>query len=109
MPGQNAIAGRYEGIDQVMAYFARRRDLAQNSLRLLPGELLVGEGEMVASLIDGTAVLDGQEQQWSTVGLYRLNHARIEACWLLPLDAVAFDRIWSCPQSEDARDEVTDA
>jgi ketosteroid isomerase-like protein len=99
VPGDNAIAGHYQGIDEVMAYFARRRDLARRSLRLYPGELLVGEGEMVASLTDGEAVLGGREHRWSTVGLYRVAEGRVRACWLLPLDAAAFDRIWAAPST----------
>jgi hypothetical protein len=31
---------------------------------------------------------------WSTVGLYRVRDDRIAECWLLPLDAAAFDAIW---------------
>jgi ketosteroid isomerase-like protein len=94
VPGRNAIAGTYRGADAVFEYFARRRELAQRSLRLHPGELLVGEGEMVASLTDGTATIGGEDQQWSTVGLYRLRDGRVAACWLLPLDPDHFDRIW---------------
>jgi hypothetical protein len=60
-----------------------------------PGEVLVGDGDHVAVLTDGTAVLDGIEQQWSTVGLYRIRDGRIAACSLLPLDPEAFDRIWA--------------
>jgi uncharacterized protein len=97
VPGRNAIAGEYRGIAAVMDYFLRRRDLADRSLRLHPGELLVGEGEHVAMLTDGTAAIDGVEHRWSTVGLYRLRGERIAACWLLPLDPVAFDEIWSAP------------
>jgi hypothetical protein len=43
---------------------ARRRDLADRTFRMHPGELLVGDDDHVA------------------------------ACWLLPLDAAEFDRIW---------------
>jgi ketosteroid isomerase-like protein len=95
VPGENAIAGVYIGIDGVMEYFARRRDLAARTFRMHPGELLVGEGEHVAVLTDGTAFLHGAEQSWSTLGLYRLRGNRIAACWLLPLDPGQFDRIWA--------------
>jgi ketosteroid isomerase-like protein len=94
VPGDNAIAGVYEGIDAVMAYFARRRDLASRSFRMHPGDVLVGDGDHVAVLTDGTALLDGEERRWSTVGLYRIHDGRIAACSLLPLDPEAFDRIW---------------
>ena len=97
VPGQNAIAGSYRGIDAVLDYFRRRRALVANSLRLHPGELLVGEGEHLASLTDGTALIDGVEHRWSTVGLYRVREDKIAACWLLPLDPAAFDRMWAAP------------
>lgn len=95
VPGDNAIAGTYAGADAVMAYFARRRDLASDSFRMHPGELLVGDGEHVAVLTDGTATLGGREHRWSTVGLYRLRGERVAACSLLPLDPAAFDRVWA--------------
>ena len=95
VPGRNAIAGEYRGLDAVLDYFTRRRELADRSFRMHPGDLLVGEGDHVAALTDGTATIDGVERRWSTVGLYRLRGERVAACWLLPLDAAAFDAIWS--------------
>jgi ketosteroid isomerase-like protein len=95
VPGDNAIAGTYEGIEAVLDYFARRRDLAARTFRMHPGEVLTGNGDHVAVLTDGTAVIGGEERRWSTVGLYRLRGDRIAACWLLPLDPAAFDAIWS--------------
>jgi ketosteroid isomerase-like protein len=95
VPGHNAIAGEYRGIDEVMAYFARRRDLAARSFRMHPGDLLTGDGDRVAVLTDGTATIGGVEHRWSTVGLYGLREGRVAACWLLPLDQAAFDAIWS--------------
>jgi hypothetical protein len=80
-----------------MAYFARRRDLADRSFRLHPGDLLTGDGDRVAALTDGTASIDGVERRWSTVGLYRLRDGQVAACWLLPLDVAAFDAIWRGP------------
>ncbi|MEA2290062.1 MAG: hypothetical protein QOD55_2059, partial [Solirubrobacteraceae bacterium] len=94
VPGRNAIAGDYRGVDAVMAYFARRRDLAGRTFRMHPGEVLVGEGDHVGALADGTATIDGREHRWSTLGLYRFAGERLAGCWLLPLDPEAFDRIW---------------
>lgn len=95
VPGENAIAGVFVGVDAVMEYFARRRDLASRTFRMHPGEVLVGDGETVAVLTVGSAVLAGEECRWSTVGVYRFRGERIVACWLLPLDATEFDRVWS--------------
>ena len=100
VPGENAIAGHYLGIDEVLAYFDRRRRLARETLRLYTGELLVGDGEHLAALTDGSATIAGTEHRWSTLGLYRVRDGRIAACWLLPLDPVAFDRAWSAPAYE---------
>ena len=96
VPGRSAIAGDYHGVDAVLDYFAQRRDLAQRTLRMHPGETLIG-GEHIAVLTDGTATIGGVEHRWSTLGLYRIRGARIAACWLLPLDPVAFDAVWSRP------------
>jgi ketosteroid isomerase-like protein len=95
VPGTNAIAGDYHGIDAVLDYFARRRDLANKTFRMHPRDILTGDGDTVAALTDGTATIDGVDQAWSTVGLYRVRADRIAACWLLPLDPAAFDAIWS--------------
>jgi uncharacterized protein len=102
VPGDNAIAGDYRGIDAVMAYFVRRRELAHGSFRMHPGDVLAGDGDQVAALTDGTATIDGIEHHWSTVGLYRLRDGRIAACWLLPLDPAAFDAIWSAAAAQAA-------
>jgi len=101
VPGRNAIAGTHEGIDAVLAYFARRRELAAQSFRMHPGELLVGNGDHVAALTDGTAAIGGEEHHWSTAGLYRLEGSRIAEVWLLPLDPEHFDRIWTPPLERD--------
>jgi ketosteroid isomerase-like protein len=95
IPGTNAIAGDYRGIDAVLDYFARRRDLANKTFRMHPRDILTGDGDTVAALTDGTATIDGVDQAWSTVGIYRLRGDRIAECWLVPLDAAAFDAIWS--------------
>ena len=94
VPGINAISGDYRGIDAVIGYFLRRRALAANTFRLHPREMLVGDQDHLAVLTDGTAILNGSEHRWSTIGLYRIRGGRIAACWLLPLDQSAFDRAW---------------
>jgi ketosteroid isomerase-like protein len=94
VPGRNAIAGRYEGIDEVMDYFARRREIALSTFTMHTSEIFEGRGEHVAALTEGRAVLEGAERHWWTVGLYRVRDGLIAACWLLPLDMDEFDRIW---------------
>lgn len=95
VPGRNPIAGSYRGLDEVLGYFRRRRDLAGRSFRMERRDVLVGDGDRIAALTDGVATIAGQEHRWSTVGLYDVTGGRIAACWLLPLDQRAFDAIWS--------------
>jgi ketosteroid isomerase-like protein len=95
VPGRNAITGDYHGIDAVLAYFRRRRDLVDRTLRLHPGDVLVGGGDHIAALTDGTAVVGGVERRWSTVGLYQVRDGQVAACWLLPLDPDTFDDVWA--------------
>jgi ketosteroid isomerase-like protein len=97
VPGENAIAGDHRGIDAVVAYMLRRRDLAGNTFRMHPGEVMVGAGHSVAVRTDGTATIGGAEHRWSTVGLYELRDGRIAACHLLALDQRAFDAVWADP------------
>jgi ketosteroid isomerase-like protein len=94
VPGNNSIAGSYRGIDEVMCYFSARREFAERTLRLHPGDVLVGEGAVVAALTDGTALIAGEEHRWSTIGLYRFRYGLICECRLLPFDVAEFDRIW---------------
>ncbi|MGI5228853.1 hotdog domain-containing protein [Actinoallomurus sp. CA-142502] len=102
VPGDNAIAGHYEGIEAVLAYFAGRRDLAGRTFRMRPRDLLTGHGAWVASLTDGEAVLGGRQVAWSTVGLYRLSGGRVAECRLLPLDPETFDAVWADPAERRA-------
>jgi ketosteroid isomerase-like protein len=96
IPGASAIAGTYRGIDEVFAYFARRRDLASGTFRMHRRDVLVGETRHVCALTDGSATLGGREHRWSTVGLYEITaQDQIGACRLLALDQEAFDAVWS--------------
>jgi ketosteroid isomerase-like protein len=109
VPGRNAIAGRYEGIENVIAYFARRRDMAARTLSMQTHDILVGQGDFVAAVTDGRATLNGVQRQWSTVGVYQLRDDRVAACWLLPLDFDVFDRIWQAPTRISGQENVTPA
>ncbi len=95
IPGRSPIAGTYRGVAEVLDYFRRRRDVAAGTFRITRRDVLVGDGNRIAALTDGTATIGGTDHHWSTVGLYDIDGQQVAACWLLPLDADAFDRIWS--------------
>jgi ketosteroid isomerase-like protein len=95
VPGDNRIAGTYRGLEEVLDYFRLRRDLADQTFQMKRRDVLVGEGDRLAVLTDGSATIRNVDHRWSTVGLYEVVDQRIAACWLLPLDERAFDEIWS--------------
>jgi ketosteroid isomerase-like protein len=95
IPGRNAIAGTYRGLDAVLDYFTRRRAIANSTFRLHRRDVLVGMGDTIAALTDGSAIIAGRRRHWSTVGLYDVRDGLVAACWLLPLDAAQFDAIWA--------------
>jgi uncharacterized protein len=95
VPGRNAIAGTYHGVESVLRYFARRRDIANSTFRMYRRDVLTGAGDRIAALTDGTATIAGRERSWSTVGLYEVRDGLVAGCWLLPLDPAEFDAIWS--------------
>jgi len=94
VPGENRIAGTYRGLEQVLDYFRRRRDVSQRTFQITRRDVLVGEGDRLAALVDGFVTISNVDHRWSTVGLYDLIDQQIAACWLLPLDQRAFDAIW---------------
>jgi ketosteroid isomerase-like protein len=95
VPGDNRIAGTYCGLEEVLDYFRRRRDLADLTFRMKRRDLLVGDGDRFAALTDGFATIRDVDHRWSTVGVYDVIDQQIAACWLLPLDQRRFDAIWS--------------
>jgi ketosteroid isomerase-like protein len=94
VPGRNAIAGDYRGKQAVLDYFARRRDKAGGSLRVVIHRVLADD-EFALQLAGGRAELRGAVREWETVGVYRIADGRIAECWLLPFDQREFDEIWS--------------
>jgi len=94
VPGHNAIAGDHTGIDAVMSYFERRRDLARATFRVNVREVM-STGEVVVQLAGGTAELGGREVAWETVGIFRVRDGRIAEGRLVPFDQYLFDEFWS--------------
>jgi ketosteroid isomerase-like protein len=95
VPGSSPIAGTYRGRNEVLGYMLARRVSANGTFRMDRGDVLTGDGDSVAVLTDGTAVIGGVERRWSTVGLYRLREDRVTECRLMPFDQAEFDEIWT--------------
>jgi ketosteroid isomerase-like protein len=94
VPGRSAISGDYRGRDEVLRYFARRRELANATFRIdVRGAL--ADDERTIILAGGEMEYDGQTFAWGTVGIFRISDGAIAECWVVPYDQPSFDRIWS--------------
>ncbi len=94
VPGTSPIAGDHRGREAVIAYFERRRTLADHTFTLHPKGALE-DGDAVVQLVDGEATIGGERRTWRTAGVYRIADGRIAEVWLVPLDLEAFDAVWS--------------
>jgi ketosteroid isomerase-like protein len=94
VPGHSAIAGDYRGRDEVLRYFARRRELAQATFRIDVRGVLADDDRAVI-LARGEVGHGGEVRAWGTVGIFRIAKGRIAECWVVPYDQHSFDQIWS--------------
>jgi RNA 2',3'-cyclic 3'-phosphodiesterase len=100
VPGESAIAGEHRGVEAVLAYMDARRRIMDGTFRVTVHGAALIAGRVV-QLAGGTAVRDGREVAWETVGVFRVLDGRIAECWLVPFDQAAFDAIWSARAAPD--------
>jgi RNA 2',3'-cyclic 3'-phosphodiesterase len=100
VPGTSAIAGEHRGVEAVLAYMDARRRLLDGTFRVVVHGAALIAGRVV-QLAGGTAVRDGRDVGWETVGVFRVADGRIAECWLVPFDQAAFDAIWSAREGPD--------
>jgi hypothetical protein len=78
VPGRSAIAGDYHGIDTVLDYFAQRRDLAQRTFRMHPGEILIGTSTLpYSSTVPPRSVVSNTAGQLSALDARRPPGAQV--------------------------------
>lgn len=94
VPGHSPIAGDYRGRDEVLRYFARRRELAEATFRIdLRGVL--ADNDRAVILAAGEVQSGDETLTWGTVGIFRLAGGKIAECWVVPYDQRSFDAVWS--------------
>jgi ketosteroid isomerase-like protein len=95
VPGDSPIAGEHRGWDAVLQYFAARQELARETMRMHPEEVVAASREVVIQLVEEAVLLDREVASWRTVGIYRVEGGRVREAWLVPLDLELFDRTWT--------------
>jgi hypothetical protein len=78
----------------VLRLFARRRELADSTVRIDVRGVLADDQRSVI-LAGGQVKRGGKTLAWGTVGIFRIAAGRIAECWVVPHDQDAFDEIWS--------------
>jgi ketosteroid isomerase-like protein len=96
VPGRSAIAGDYCGKEEVLRYFAARRELARATFRITVRDVIADDDRAVI-FAGGTVQRGGRSLDWETVSVFRIAAGRIAECWVLPYDQYRFDDIWSQP------------
>jgi uncharacterized protein len=94
VPGHSAIAGDYRGRDEVLRYFARRRELAEATFHIDVRGVLADD-ERAVILAAGEVQSGNETLSWGTVGIFRLADSKIAECWVVPYDQRSFDVVWS--------------
>jgi hypothetical protein len=94
VPGTSPIAGEHRGVDGVLSYTETRRRITDSTFRVTVHGAAMIAGRVV-QLAGGSAVREGREVSWETVGVFRVVEGRIAECWLVPFDQALFDEIWS--------------
>jgi hypothetical protein len=94
VPGTSPIAGEHRGVDAVLSYMETRRRITDSTFRVTVHGTAMIAGRVV-QLAGGSALREGREVSWETVGVFRVVEGRIAECWLVPFDQALFDEIWS--------------
>jgi hypothetical protein len=94
VPGHSPIAGDHRGRDEVLRYFARRRELANATFRIgVRGVLADDERAVVLATCEAES--GGKTGRWGTVSIFRVAGGSIAECWVVPHHQESFDEIWS--------------
>lgn len=94
VPGRSAIAGDHRGREEVLRYFAARRELAHSTFRITVRRVLADD-ELVVVFAGCVVQRDGEWFEWEVVSVFRISEGKIAECWVLPCDQYAFDDIWA--------------
>jgi ketosteroid isomerase-like protein len=99
VPGRSVIAGDYRGLEEVLRYFVRRRELAHSTFRIVVCGVLADD-DGAAILAEGEMRRGFEALTWRTAVAFRITQGRIAECWAHPYDQPTFDAAWSSPADD---------
>ena len=95
IPGENVIAGTYNGGEEIKWLFAKARGLTDDTLTFTVHDV-VGEGEHVVGLDRVTAMRsDGRTIDQNRIVIGHVRDGALTEVWLNVEDQYAFDEFWA--------------
>lgn len=93
VPGRTRISGRYQGPDEVLAYFGKLRELTGGTWKATPIDLLAGKTGVVL-LSRGEGEREGRRYDATYCLHLRIDDGLIREARLYNADAEAFESFW---------------
>ena len=93
-PEGSPIAGDYQGIEQVLQYFARIVELTGGTFSLELHDVLANDEHAVA-LVTVRGELAGQQLNGNRVAVYHFRDGKVTEVWTHLSDLYALDEFWS--------------
>lgn len=94
IPGDNAIAGTYEGIEAVLGIFGRIAQETNGTFNIEAGDVIAND-ELVAVAYRATGKRGGKELSLSEYMLLVMKDGKAVNAWIHPSDQQQFNEFWS--------------
>ena len=93
-PGRSPLAGDYDGVDQVLGFFGRVRELSGGTLRLELHDVVANDEHAVV-LFTARADRTNRRLEDRIVDVFHIRDGKLAEAWLHPADLYASDQFWS--------------
>ena len=90
-PGISVLGGDHEGVDGVLAFFARIMEVTERTFRIAEVHDILANEEHVVALLRLAASRGGKQFAWDQANIYHVRDGKITECWLSPSDQGALD------------------
>jgi ketosteroid isomerase-like protein len=94
IPGNSAIAGEYNGTEEILGFFANLMGSSGGTFSLPLNHLLASDDRVVA-LCSQSAERNGQTLDADLVHVWHLADGKVTQFWGIPYDAATGDAFWS--------------
>lgn len=94
VPGRSPLAGDYDGVAQVMAFFGRVFELSGGTYRTELHDAVANDEHTVA-LFTVRAERAGRRLEDRTIEVFHIRDGKVAEAWLYPADLYVSDEFWS--------------